>query len=659
MYEEIKEKSQILKDNDNNDDNDPVVQEIPVILCQDLSSQLCLVQYPLRPPWRPYDPKSLQEIRFKPTRQILEMDYTIPDFDVKEYRTISLSDLKETTTTGTLPRKLGLRSSTVPLKTNYLIGLYRGSEMFVTPLQAVYQMRPSFRHLDEKDERKKLNEEETQKAETEKDEEEDNEEAELRPIKMRVKRQESEKIIAMRQQSYQYLKKLEEDEPWIKLHFVNKDKLEAMEMWERLTSNFRSPIPFDIKRHEFLSVINPIPAPLPPPDKTHPKGRKVQEGLSMDTIRKLPLDKQIPAILANVQIIKFEQLFRVSTAETREQLLTEVQKCAVLVQGLWILRSEYCVTGRMIAVRNFILHQYALGEPGLCLERKFLIEKTKASSEALKEILSRICVLKPGYGWCLKREPDREFLDNYVLIAKKFHEFWINNTMNIERALNDTSPQEPNNSDADTKAKTRINGTPKSKKQRTEKQSTTGQTAATTAPIANSTTNNTNTTAVVVSDSSLTTLNPSENSFPETEESKELKEFFIGMFKKYGVCSILFLKQHFNKKLKEGGFKYVGKVSDDTFLSSLVSVASTLHNAWFLKSVQDPEVDKYRNVILDVFRVQGVSIRRADINAACKQRPDIGKVIPQSIFTKVMQELAYCKNHTWIFKSGNAQEEMR
>jgi hypothetical protein len=55
--------------------------------------------------------------------------------------------------------------------------------------------------------------------------------------------------------------------------------------------------------------------------------------------------------------------------------------------------------------------------------------------------------------------------------------------------------------------------------------------------------------------------------------------------------------------------------------------------------------------------VQGVSIRRSDINAACKQRADIGKVIPQSIFMKIMHELAYCKNHIWIFKSGNAHEE--
>lgn len=47
-----------------NDDNDPVIKEIPVILSQELTSQLCLLQYPLRPPWRPYEPQNLQEVYF-------------------------------------------------------------------------------------------------------------------------------------------------------------------------------------------------------------------------------------------------------------------------------------------------------------------------------------------------------------------------------------------------------------------------------------------------------------------------------------------------------------------------------------------------------------------------------------------------------------------
>jgi hypothetical protein len=141
-----------------NDDNDPVIKEIPVILSQELTSQLCLLQYPLRPPWRPYEPQNLQEvyffyeekqsiqncvcyfmtknflkkiflqIRFKPTRQLLEIDYNIPKLEDKknEDMVVSLCETKENSLGDSFTQKFVLRSSTVPLKTNYLIGIYRG-----------------------------------------------------------------------------------------------------------------------------------------------------------------------------------------------------------------------------------------------------------------------------------------------------------------------------------------------------------------------------------------------------------------------------------------------------------------------------------------------------------------------------------------------------
>jgi hypothetical protein len=54
--------------------------------------------------------------------------------------------------------------------------------------------------------------------------------------------------------------------------FVFFKALEAMEMWEKLTSNCRSPIPFNVQSHEFLSLINPLPSTSP--EKSLPEGRK-------------------------------------------------------------------------------------------------------------------------------------------------------------------------------------------------------------------------------------------------------------------------------------------------------------------------------------------------------------------------------------------------
>jgi hypothetical protein len=98
-----------------------------------------------------------------------------------------------------------------------------------------------------------------------------------------------------------------------------------------------------------------------------------------------------------------------------------------------------------------------------------------------------------------------------------------------------------------------ISGTPQSKKQQTEKPTNTTM-KSTTETTTNTNSNDININSVDNIDINVVenvNISSNETMIPETEESKELKEFFIEMFKKYGVCSTLFLKQHFNKRLKE------------------------------------------------------------------------------------------------------------
>lgn len=54
---------------------DELVKEIDVVLSQDLGPQLSILQYPLRPPWRPYDPHTMHSVKFKPKQQKLQLEY--------------------------------------------------------------------------------------------------------------------------------------------------------------------------------------------------------------------------------------------------------------------------------------------------------------------------------------------------------------------------------------------------------------------------------------------------------------------------------------------------------------------------------------------------------------------------------------------------------
>ena len=48
------------------------------------------------------------------------------------------------------------------------------------------------------------------------------------------------------------------------------------------------------------------------------------------------------------------------------------------------------------------------------------------------------------------------------------------------------------------------------------------------------------------------------------------------------------------------------------------------------------------------------SVKKTDIIAAAKTQ--LGRPIPEKVYNVVLQELAYSKRGTWIFRSGNGRD---
>ena len=97
------------------EDDDPVVQEIDVFITNKLSRMMCLLQFPLRPATRNLDLSTISEARFKSLKMgpRLEMDCAIPQGSTyneeSEWKIPSIT----------------LKSDSVPLRTNYAIGVLR------------------------------------------------------------------------------------------------------------------------------------------------------------------------------------------------------------------------------------------------------------------------------------------------------------------------------------------------------------------------------------------------------------------------------------------------------------------------------------------------------------------------------------------------------
>jgi len=127
------------------------------------------------------------------------------------------------------------------------------------------------------------------------------------------------------------------------------------------------------------------------------------------------------------------------------------------------------------------------------------------------------------------------------------------------------------------------------------------------------------------------------------------------MFKKHGVCNVQFLKQNLaeRQKDKDSNNLLAQGVTDDLFQNTLKQIGNSLYNSYFLKTLNNPEIDKYRDVVIETFANQ-VSLKKADIREAAQKK--LGHDIPAKDYHKILKELAYCKGANWIFKSGNGTD---
>lgn len=220
---------------------------------------MTLIQYPLRPHWRGYDPEFLREVRYKFGVQILEMDYDLSHQEINEQQEDTtivydgegnpiINPTKEMS-------QFTVRSSPVPLKSNYAVGLYRNGQLFLTPIKAIQQMRPSFSYIDTANEKKQDSNDLNSSMD---DLDIKSSSDALRPLQIQVKRQESEKAHAMRLKSFAYLKQLENEDTFKTLEFVNREKLEAQSIFDQITRSNVSSMDFEcLDEHEYIQAINP------------------------------------------------------------------------------------------------------------------------------------------------------------------------------------------------------------------------------------------------------------------------------------------------------------------------------------------------------------------------------------------------------------------
>ncbi|XP_047108579.1 DNA-directed RNA polymerase III subunit RPC5 [Schistocerca piceifrons] len=431
------------------DDDDPVMQEIPVYLSRTLAEKLFLFQYPIKKSSIGYDGANVIQSCIKPIHQEvkleLELDTSNPNYDTSKGEQIALNvdgmskaPLKHDNRKqedpkyfqGTMMDKQVLQSTRAVVGcSQYAIAVVNDKELHATPLQGIVHLRPSFGYLDKSDKRAK--DESKEKG----DGENEDEEEEAEQVTVKFARQENDRLKRLRERSFGYLSKKSAEEPWYYTQyfgrFSEKAELEKAHLYcEPALTSAGDTAQMSLARSDYTRLLVP-----PPVQEEYQKQRQVtSETLSLVQLKQLPMVDQVRQLLLRAKIVQFSQLLSLLGQESDVAgLLRAIQQCAVLVRGNWVVRSDllypkdsFSASGKvpaevMCRARDYILHRFTQER---FVQQEKVHKTTNLGSGELNEILSQFAKPRSGRGWELLRPYDNDFITRYPDVLQRQQMMW-------------------------------------------------------------------------------------------------------------------------------------------------------------------------------------------------------------------------------------------
>jgi hypothetical protein len=577
-----------------NIDGDEILQEIDIYFSNSLSDDLILLQYPLKPAWRPYDVGFCQEVRIKPHLEVIEVDYSIPTDEIMTGTSKEMVEGEEELEFHTV------RSSRIPLQTNYAVGVHKDNAIHLTAIPKIYQMRPDFNHINVQAEMKKKKTAEREKQDKDKDGDMDDEDdVVLSSLPVRVT-QESERARYVREHSWEHIKKNEESEKWTVLKLIEKEDEKSDRIFSRLMTVNEDAVACELNPTQYVDLVAyPVVAPIIDPS--------LVPEISWHQIKEMPLDKMILNVMLKVHILQQKEAMELVQAclikETNENKVHDALKsCANVVRGVWIVKgSSMNLTPIKLHCRNYILSQFALTDTPVDILT--LAQSLGQPTSFVKDIILPFARLV-NRKWELKKEPDLDFLQKYQKTCEGYLKTWTANAANLlQESLSQLEmPSIDDRNDKHSNLKGILASCP--------------------------------------------------------EHERELNYFLNNLFHTYGVVSMSVLKQKLSKAFRASEFKTVTKdhIANQQLIDGILNkIADSMHGGYYLKlKSSNAEDEKYRAAIIEIFKEKIVLIKK-DINTAIKRIT--GKNIPEATYMKMLREFAYFKQNKWIFKSGNLSEE--
>lgn len=598
-----------VEDGDGGDDGgeDVVVREIDVFFnpAMDDGTKLYVMQYPLRPCWRPYElDDRCEEVRVKPVSAQMEVDLKI-DVDSKNYDKDFGERLDMT--------KQTLSSSwKVPLNTGYAVGVLMGNKLHLNSIHAVVQFRPSLKHPRAGGSKRKNNV--AGDAEVSVELEESAEEKSVGPSKKQNKRMEPSTE-----------KKTDDEEPWVALKYHGSKTDFSARYLQRMVAQEGSPIQFTMNPSDYVDSLCPGAG-----NNIKPKGPSTRLLLS------LPLGERIKKLLCEgppVQRFKFLKHF--APDYSNEEFLLVLQEHALLIHGVWTPKS---ILLNQEGSESYIFRNYTL----LLFREKLTISESDFPLRFIKKLqpfLEAFAVNRSSFksnDWKFKRPSDDASIKPSPEILKAQNDFWAQMEKDVYNAIGIKKDRAQENNAVSKPIMTRL---PR-------------KTVNSDEDLAKN--------ASVVSSGRKTMSEEARVALPKVLPK---------VFQTHKVCSFQQICQGLRdlalsqSTLPKADARRVvdaasGVDAPEELKEFINQVATEIHGRYVLKSsAEHPEYDPLRKVVINLLRGGGpdVKLRRAEVSEAAKMA--LKRDITNIEYTKVMSDICVSKGSAWVLKSSDGNSK--
>ncbi|XP_042443769.1 uncharacterized protein LOC122028885 isoform X1 [Zingiber officinale] len=357
-------------------------------------NQLYILQYVLRPSWRPYElNERCEKVRVKPTKSKIEIDLSL-DIDSENYDQDVSGPLR-------LEKQI-LSSSLTPSLASYAIGILDGNQLHLNPVHAVVQLRPSMTHLNPEMKENAQTAESSTKSDT---------------------NAVDSPGLSIKQERFGHasLNKGENDEPWVSLEYHPIDSHLTERYHQKMISEDHRQIPFMMKPSNYADL-------LYPGTSTNSKTTKVS---SLRFLLSLPLEERLKKWLSEVsQVNNFNALMDLAPDNSKEDVLKVLLHYADLVQGLWITKSSLLHEGEAALYRDYLLYLFSMN-PIIPTDKLRMI-----NYDGLKSILVPLAIERRILKhWKFKESTDFIFIRNNPEIVDEQEKAWLVRWNNIIKSF--------------------------------------------------------------------------------------------------------------------------------------------------------------------------------------------------------------------------------